>query len=147
MVKLFSKVRCRAYLKPAKDGVHIAMYDEYGSLITDNHMNSYHGKALALKFDQEKMEDVEIADLSEFCGETVEKTYRKRVEEDFTGVVVGYRQVKTKGIIGTDWNDSSHGGDFGYCFKQTTEAPKVAIVFFKNNSKRYVLPDDMEELE
>ena len=147
MNKLFVKVRCRAYMKKIKDGVCIVMYNPDGTVCTEKDMKSYHGKAVAIKTDYEKMEDVEVADLSEFCGESVEKVYRERAEETFTGVVVGYTTLKCKGRIGTDWNDNPYGGDFGYCFKDTTWAPKVAVVYFKNNCKRYVLLDDMEELE
>lgn len=147
MNKLFVKVRCRAYMKKIKDGVFIVMYNPDGTVCQDKFMKSYNGKAVAYKTDYKKMEDGEIADLSEFCGESVEKVYRERTEETFTGVVVGYTTLKCKGLIGTDWNDSPYGGDFGYCFKNTTWAPKVAVVYFKNNCKRYVLPEDMEELD
>lgn len=147
MNKLFVKVRCRAYMKKIKDGVFIVMYNPDGTVCQDKFMKSYNGKAVAYKTDYEKMEDGEIADLSEFCGESVEKVYRERTEETFTGVVVGYTTLKCKGQIGTGWNDSPYGCDFGYCFKNTTWAPKVAVVYFKNNCKRYVLPEDMEELD
>ena len=145
--KLFVKVRCRAYMKMAKDGVFIVMYNPDGTVCEDRLMKSYNGKAVAMKRNFENGDDIEVEDLSEFCGQCVEKTYRERVEADFIGVVVGYTTIKANGLIGTDWNDSPYGGDFGYCFKNTTLAPKVAVVYFKNNCKRYVLLEDMEVLD
>lgn len=145
--RIFIKVRCRAYMKKVKDGVCIVMYNPDGTVCTERYMRSYHGKAVAIRTDYEKMQDVEIADLSEFCGESVEKVYRERTEETFTGFVVGYTTLKCKGTIGTDWIDSPYGGDFGFCFKYTTWQPEVAVVYFKNNCKRYVLPEDIEIIE
>lgn len=144
--RLFSMVRCRAYMMKAKDTVHIEMFEKDGTRVDGKVVRSYGCKAYAYKLDPKTYEGVEIADLSEFCGQSVEKTYRVRKEELFTGCVVGYTRLKVKGIIGTDWNDSPYGGDFGFCFKQTTENPKAAVVYFKNNSKRYVLLDDLEPI-
>ena len=148
--RLFSIVRCRAYLRKVKDGVYIQMFNPDGTFYDGRFMNQYDGKAIAYKtdYDSDDFEnrDEEIADLSEFCGQTVEKVYRERIEEDFTGCVVGYTTVKVKGVIGTDWNDNPYGGDFGHCFKRATVVPKVGVVYFKNNCKRYVLLDDMEEI-
>ena len=130
--KLFVKVRCRAYMKMAKDGVFIVMYNPDGTVCEDRLMKSYKGKAVAMKRNFENGDDIEVEDLSEFCGQCV---------------VVGYTTIKANGLMGTDWNDSTYGGDFGYCFKNTTWAPKVAVVYFKNNCKRYVLLEDMEVLD
>lgn len=151
MNKLFVKVRCRAYMKKIKDGVYIQGFNSDGTMIM-NGRNRFtitdklvaYGRGPNWETD---FRDVELKDLSSCEGEAVTKRYRERIEEDFTGIVVGYTTLKCEGLIGTDWNDDEYGGDFGYCFKQTTYAPKVAVVYFKNNCKRYVLLDDMEELE
>lgn len=144
--RIFIKVRCRAYMKKANDGVCIVMYNPDGTVCTEKCMRSYHGRAVAVGPVDENFQNVEIADLSEFCGQCVEKVYRERVEDSFTGFIVGYTTLKCKGMIGTDWNDSPYG-DFGYCFKNTTWQPEVAVVYFKNNCKRYVLPEDIEIIE
>lgn len=144
--KLFSKVRCKAYMAKANDSVRIELYDRDGNLITSNNVRDYKATATAYRYDPDKNEEVEIAGLSAFCGEGVEKTYRERKEDEFTGILVGYTTVKCKGIIGTDWNSDEHY-DYGYCFKSTTYAPKLGVVYFKNNCKRYVLPEDMTEIE
>lgn len=145
-MKLFKEVRCKAYLKKAHDTVRIQLYNKDGSFCYDKYVTDYEAKAIAYKFDPEKNEEVEIADLSEFCGESVKKTYRERVEEEFTGVVVGYTRIKMTGWIGTDWSDNPYEQEHGFCFKTISEYPKVAVVYFKNNCKRYVLLEDMEYL-
>ena len=142
--KLFTKVKCVAYMKKIKDGVHIVMYEPDGTETEGKDMKSYSGRAVAVKYDEKRGENVEIKDLSDFCGDSVKKVYRERCEEIFKGVVVGYTTIKIAGIIGTDWICEDYGGH-GYCFKQVTDASKVAVVYFKNNCKRYVLLDDLQE--
>lgn len=142
-IPLFTRVRCDAYLKRVKDGVHIVQYNSDGTLNTDKITRGHSGKAIAYKMD-DHYNDVEIADLSGYCGECVDKTYRQRVEDKFIGFVVGYTRINVKGIIGTQWADDPLFAKYGYCYKQITERPKVAVVYFKNNCKRYVLTEDME---
>lgn len=147
--RLFSMVHCRAYLRKVKDGVHIDMYNLDGSTYSGRFVQNHDQvKAIACKSNPDDPIGgyMEIADLSEFCGQAVEKVYRERIEENFTGCVVGYTTVKVKGLLGTDWNDDPYSGDFGFCFKETTEAPKVAVVYFKNNCKRLVPLNDLEEI-
>lgn len=145
-MKIFKKVRCKAYLKKINDSVHIFMTDKNGDVISSSYVSDVFGiTAKAYKFDKTKNDFVEIADLSGFEGEGVEKVYRERVEETFNGVIVGVTEVNVRGIIGTDWYEDEHR-EFGFCFKNITEHPKVAVVYFKNNMKRYVLLDDIEYL-
>jgi len=143
--KLFSYVKCVAYLKKIRDGVHIILSNPDGSSCESNYACSPNCKAIAIRYDSEKGENVEIKDLSDFDGSCVKKVYRKRIETEFKGVVVGYTTVKMSGIIGTDWKESHYGEDYGYCYKQAVDVPKVAVVYFKNNCKRYVLLDDLEQ--
>lgn len=143
--KLFTMVQCSAYLKKSNDDVHIIMYEPDGMPTEGKIMRSHDGKAVAIKYDAKKGEDVVIKDLSDFCGEGVKKVYRERCEENFKGVVVGYTHIKVAGIIGTDWTSGVYR-DHGYCFKQITDAPKVAVVYFKNNCKRYVLLNDLQPI-
>lgn len=136
-IKLFSHVKCKAYMEKARDGVSIQMCD--AGL---DHPQT----AKAVRYNDETHEYDEIADLSGFDGSSVEKTYMQRVEAEFNGFVVGYRKLKVRGRIGTDWNDGPYGNEYGYCFKYVTDRPTVAVVYYKNNCKRYVLPEDMEEI-
>ena len=145
-MKLFTKVKCKAYLKKISDGIFIQYFNEDGTINSDKYVKDYYTKAIARKLlDDGSCKN--IADLSEFCGECVEKTYRERIETEFVGFVVGFTKIKTKGQIGTDWYSDIYGSsDYGYCWKTTTEYAKVGVVYFKNNVKRYVLLEDMEEI-
>lgn len=146
-MKLFDRVHCKGYMKVVKDGVRIQLYNADGSFCREKTVRDINSKAIAYKSDYDKWGrpcDSELADLSDFDGQSVEKTYRERVESSFDGVLVGITRVKVKGIIGTDWNVPPFGSEFGFCFKEITENPKVGVVYFKNNCKRYVLLDDIE---
>lgn len=146
MVKLFTKVHCKAYLAKANDTVRIQLFNADGTFCNDKVVSDYKCKAIAYKFDPKKLEDVEIKDLSEFDGDSVKKIYRERKECEFDGVVVGYTIINVKGIIGTTWESDGYYIEYGHCFKEITERAKVAVVYFQNNCKRYVLPEDMEEV-
>jgi hypothetical protein len=143
-IPIFSRVRCRAYLKAVKDGVHLIAYDEDGAFCYETHKPF--ARVIAYQRKPDEIEEKEIKDLSAFEGDGVVKTYRERTEADFSGVVVGYKRVAVKGIIGTDYFDNGFS-EHAYCFKNITESPLAAVVYFKNNCKRYVLPEDMEVSE
>ena len=145
--KLFTMVKCKAYLKKAHDGVFIGFEDAYGTPIFTKAVDNADVKAFAWKLNPDTLINEKIKDLGEWCGDSVEKTYRERIEEEFTGCVVGYTRINVKGRIGTDWECDPYYGEYGHCFKEITECPKVAVVYFKNNAKRYVLPEDMEEVK
>lgn len=146
MVKLFTKVHCKAYMAKAHDTVRIQLFNEDSSFCTKKTVDNYKCKAIAYKFDPEKGKEIEIKDLSEFDGDSVKKIYRERKECEFDGVVVGYTIINVKGIIGTTWESDGYYIEYGHCFKEITERAKVAVVYFQNNCKRYVLPEDMEEV-
>ena len=144
MAEIFKKVHCRAYMKKAHDGIFIGFEDEYGTPVETKTVDNPDIKAFAWKLNPETFRNEKIKELDEWCGDSVEKTYRERIEEEFDGFVVGYTRIKVKGRIGTDWEDHPYYGEYGHCFKTIEEYPKVAVVYFKNNSKRYVLPEDLE---
>lgn len=146
MIKIFTKVHCRAYLGKANDSVHIAFFKENGEPIFDERVKDTSARAYALKLNEDTCENVVIKDLSEFDGDGVEKVYRERIECEFDGFLVGYRRLNVKGTIGTDWYEDDYRS-YGYCFRNITDRPKVGVVYFKNNCKRFVLPEDMEEVE
>ena len=142
--KLFSMVKCRAYLRQVHDGVCIILLSrkEVEELYGVSELKKHPlGMARAMIPEGEK-------DLSDFEGEGVEKTYRIRTEKEFRGCVVGYDKVDVKGIIGTDTAEYYREDGYeekGYVFKKITEQPEVAIVYYGNNRKRYVLLEDIEE--
>lgn len=137
-MKIFTKVHCKGYLKKTSDGVHIRIYDKLGNP-SQSRRDWY--SAFGYK------NDTQLADLSGWCGESVEKEYRIRVDKSFNGFLVGYTRVNIKGEIGTDLTYDFRGEENRIVFKEITHKPKVAVVFFKNNCKRYVLLEDLEEYE
>lgn len=151
-MNIFQKVKCKAYMAKAHDTVRIQLFNADGTCCDAKTVDDYEAKAIAYKYDPGKLEEVEIKDLSEFDGDSVEKVYRKRIEEDFCGMLVGFTKINVKGRIGTDWEcipDCGFGSyrEYGHCFKEITERQKVGVVYFKNNCKRYVLTEDMESIE
>lgn len=144
-IKLFAKVHCKAYMAKIRDTVHIQLYEYGKEVLKADTVNDYNSKAIAYRYDEDRNEEVQIANLSEFDGGSVEKTYYERTEAEFDGVLVGYVRLNVKSLIGTDWYEDEHRS-YGYCFKKVTEKPKVGIVYFRNNSRRYVLVEDLEEI-
>lgn len=146
--KIFCKVKCKAYLKKSEDNTCIVMYDRHGMPIEGKTTRDPESKAFATWhiYKDGKWKTKESDDLG-FEGNTVPKRYRDRVEEDFTGFLVGFTHIRTEGRIGTDWECDPYSGEFGHCIQCDVKYPRVAVVYFKNNAKRYVLPEDMEYCE
>lgn len=155
-MKIFQKVHCVAYLKKYSDGVHLecSKMCEVGSSFkmeqhVDGNLWSEPINVIAVKdeYKDGKWTQTEIADLSNFEGESVEKQYRVRVEEEFDGFLVGITHITTNGRIGTDMSHRlcNMAGDMAevYHLTKETEQKKVGVVYFKNNAKRYVLLADM----
>lgn len=143
-MKIFQKVHCKGYLEKFSDGVCL-MCEQNNTLTEANHWDEPI-TVKAMKFDSEKGKTEEIADLSEFCGECVTKQYRRRIEAEFDGFLVGVTNVITSGKIGTDFDCHPYYGDIYHLTKETKKE-KVGVVYFKNNAKRYVLLDDIFEGE
>lgn len=144
--KIFQKVHCKAYMKRIYDGVRIQFFNPDGTFCYDRAVTDYKVRAVAYRPSEDSSQEEEIADLSEFCGESVLKTYRERTECEFDGFLVGFTRILSTARIGTDWMDEPYGREYGFCFKHVEDYPKVGVVYFKNNMKRYVLPEDMEEI-
>ena len=152
-MKIFQKVHCMAYLKKHSDGVALSCYvvDRSGAFEMPAQGSSWKEpiKVIATKTEYKdgKWTQEDIADLSEFEGESVDKQYRVRVEEEFDGFLVGMTNIVTTGQIGTDMTMHPYNmdGDLEeiYHLTKTTNKEKVGVVYFKNNAKRYVLPEDM----
>lgn len=139
-MNIFQKVHCKAYLKKVRDGVYIQLFNPDGTFCHEDTITDFESKAIAYKGDEV------LKDLSDFSGDCVEKTYRERVETEFDGILVGITHVDVKGLIGTDCGSNAIGREYGYCSKEIKERPKVGVVYFKNNAKRYVLLSDITEV-
>ncbi len=142
---LFSRVKCRAYLRKAHDGIQIEIREQDGTVVSPEIVTEPLS-AYAVRYIHPLKKPEIIADLSSWDGGSVKKTYRERVEAEFTGVVVGYKRVDRSGNIGTDWETPPYGKEYGHLFKEVNDRPKVGVVYYRNNGKRYVLVDDMEEI-
>lgn len=142
-IKLFSMVKCHGYMEEAKDGITINLYDENGAPCGAESAVT----AVATRWGDGKREREEFADLSEFSGQTVEKTYYKRKEEEFIGCLVGYKRIVATGMIGTGTYENFGQKDVNCCIKKPKWNPKVGVVYYKNNAKRYVLEEDMEVMD
>ena len=153
-MNIFQKVHCRAYLQKYSDGVALrcSIIDKSGFFEMPADGNSWKNpiKVIATKSEYRdgKWTESTIADLSNFEGESVEKQYRIRVEEEFDGFLVGITHLVTTGRIGTAMTmyPCDMNGNFEdiYHLTKTTKKEKVGVVYFKNNAKRYVLLEDME---
>ena len=152
-MKIFHKVHCKAYLKKQSDGVALVCQKpvgDFGYMPAEG--NAWYDPikvtATKLEYKNGRWETKEIADLSNFEGESVNKCYRTRVEEEFDGFLVGITYIVTTGSIGTDMTMHPYNmsGDLEevYHLTKNTNKEKVGVVYFKNNAKRYVLLDDME---
>lgn len=141
--KIFQKVHCKAYMKRIYDGVHIQFFNSDGTFCYDRTVTDYKARAVAYRPSADSSQEEEIADLSEFDGSSVLKTYRERTECEFDGFLVGFTRIVATARIGTDWSDPLYGEEYGYCFKNVEDFPKVGVVYFKNNAKRYVLEEDI----
>ena len=147
-IKIFYKVKCHAYLKEVNDGVHIEVFKSDGSFYRDNEVKPTRFTSneilMAYGIDPDTKMSRELKDLSSCEGDSVKKVYRRRTKAEFKGVLVGYTPLSCEAEIGTDTGYLSDGSGYGYCFKLITSSPTVGVVYFKNNAKRYVLPEDME---
>ena len=154
-MKIFQKVHCKAYLQKHHDGVFLECWEEKGNedFVMRHPAEGNRWKepirviAIKTEYTSKGYETKEIADLSGFEGETVEKQYRIRVEEDFDGFLVGITSITVTGRIGTDMTMYPYNMDGGleevYHLTKETDKQKVGVVYFKNNAKRYVLLEDM----
>lgn len=145
---IFTKVHCTGYLRKAHDGICMVAYNKHGLPVRD--LNDAK-KILAVKMnlDDSGYNNQEIlADLSECVGDSVHKVYRERVAEEYDGFLVGYTRINCEGEIGTDMDYSLTDTDgnveeYYHFFKRVTYKPKVGVVYYRNNSKRYVLAEDI----
>lgn len=159
-MKIFKKVHCKAYLQKYHDGVRLETWVKrncgyFGDTLEPASGNRWSDpiivKAMKGEYTPDGWKDREIADLSDFEGNAVPKEYRKRVEEEFDGFIVGFTNIVVSGWIGTDTSSEVYdlNGNLRQVFHLTkrTSTEKVAVVYFKNNAKRYVPIGDMEIIE
>lgn len=152
-MKIFQKVHCRGYLKKESDGVVLecSVNGQPSSVSCWDVDENVKVIAKRYYYEGDGWKEETLADLSNFEGDSVEKTYRHRVEEKFDGFLVGFTKIIVSGRIGTDYDEEHiYAGEYGehhryyhHLFKERNYE-KVGVVYFKNNVKRYVKLEDME---
>lgn len=125
---LFKKVNCNSFLKKVWDGKFIQIYK--GEYDEASYCNS-------------NDPDNEIT--SECCGELdFLKTYYKETHRNFTGFVVGIKDIVVTGYLVAETIFDFRGCEYLKVYKQPKETIKCAIVYYGNNRKRYVPRESIE---
>ncbi|WP_317399727.1 hypothetical protein [Anaerotruncus colihominis] len=126
-------VRCHGYLKPTQDGRII-------ELLKDGDGRVIGAQYLGIGEDVPDSCDCEGA--LEFL-----KTYYAAVEKEFTGVLVGWREVVESAWLYADTDYRYDGSEFIHCGKQVRDRELCGIVYFRSGQKRYVPLRFIEEIE
>lgn len=126
-------VRCHGYLRPVQDGRII-------ELLKDDRGNTIGAQYLGIGEDVPEKCDCEGA--LEFL-----KTYYVLDDKEFTGVLVGKREVVVSAWLYADTGCHYNGSEFVHCGKQTKDSELCGIVYFRSGQKRYVPIRFIEEIE
>lgn len=126
----FRKVKCHSYLKKIKDGRHlIPKVDSKGAIVSVDYFG----------------EGDDVPDKCECVGEyEFLKTYYKREEMDFEGVLVGTKTIITDGWLFADVAYDPFANDYIYVSKAPNTKIVCGVVYYQNNRKRYVPLVDIE---
>lgn len=129
-MKLFDKCQCKGFYKPVHDGIWISLDEDN---LKANKCNS------ALNEDGVEEYDVDYA----------EKTYYEYVQSNFSGVIVGFKDLVIKGYLDVIYEDECDVGvgvipEKFYVAKRPKEIVKCAIVYYANNMKHYVPIGDIK---
>lgn len=130
-MNLFDKIRCKGFYKPVHDGVWIELDND--SLKANKCNSSLTGDAV-----------------EEYNVDCVEKTYYEHVQSNFSGVIVGFKNLVIKGYLDVNYEDECDVGvdvipEKFYVSKRPKETVKCAIVYYANNMKHYVPIEDIEK--
>lgn len=125
---LFKKVKCSSFLKKVWDGKFIQVYK--GELDSASYCDS---------------NDPENEIESDCCGEyDFLKTYYEKKQRNFTGFVVGIKDIVVTGYLVADTDSCPYNGEHLKIYKHPKEIIKCAIVYYGNNRKRYVPLENIE---
>lgn len=127
--KLFDKVKCKGFYKPHRDGLYIELDKENLTATL---------KTSAFNVVEEDVEEAE-------------KTYFKHVPQNFSGVVVGYKDLVIVGYLDVLYDDAIDTGigtipEKYYIAKRPKDVVKCAIVYYADNKKHYVPLEDIVEI-
>lgn len=132
-VPFWKPVRCHGYLKPTQDGRII-------ELLTDGDGRVIGAQYLGIGEDVPDSCDCEGA--LDFL-----KTYFALEEKEFSGVLVGKRDVVVSAWLYADTGCRYDGREFIYCGKQVKDREMCGIVYFRPGQKRFVPLSLIEEIE
>nr|DAH12924.1 MAG TPA: hypothetical protein [Caudoviricetes sp.] len=134
-MKLFDKVKCKGFYKPFKDGRWL--YLDRETLTADAMDNN--------------LADGNNDGTVEKNVEYIEKTYYQHVDKNFSGVIVGYKDIVVTGYLDAVYEEGCDVGigitpDAFYVSKRAKETVKCAVVYYANNMKHYVPLEDVLEV-
>lgn len=133
-MNLFDKVKCKGFYKKINDGIWVHL-DK--TTLTAYAMNSN-----LVDFDNDGTMEADI--------DYVEKNYYEHVKGNFSGVIVGFKDLVIKGYLDVIYQDEVDVGlgvipEKFYVAKRAKEVVKCAIVYYANNMKHFVPLDDIEQ--
>lgn len=133
-MNLFDKVKCKGFYKKVKDGIWVHL-DK--TTLTAYAMNS-------------NLIDIDNDGTMEADIDCVEKTYYEHVKGNFSGVIVGFKDLVIKGYLDVNYQDAVDVGvgtipEKFYVDKRPKQVVKCAIVYYANNMKHFVPITDIEE--
>lgn len=120
---MFKVVECAGYMQKLHDGRYIAQEDGEYWLCDNNRPGEKPGEIWQKK--------------AEF-DEELKKTYYRRKETAFAGVVIGMRMVTVSGVLYVDFADTPDGREIPYIQKEAKEQTKCAVVAYGMNKTRLV---------
>lgn len=134
-MKLFDTVKCKGFYKPFTDGKWL--YLDRETLTADAMDNN--------------LADGSNDGTVEKDVEYIEKTYYQHVDKNFSGVIVGYKDIVVTGYLDAVYEEGCDVGigitpDAFYVSKRAKETVKCAIVYYANNMKHYVPLEDVLEV-
>lgn len=134
-MNLFCKVKCKGFYTPFKDGKWLSLDRK---MFTADAMDM-------------NLVDMDNDGTAEKNVECIEKTYFKHVEKNFTGVIVGYKDIVVNGYLDAVYQEKCYVGvgtipESFYVSKRAKKIVKCAVVYYANNMKHYVPLEDVLEV-
>lgn len=132
-MKLFDKVKCKGFYSKVYDGTYIFLDKEN---LKAAHMNS---------------NATETNCIVEEEVDRVEKTYYKYVSKNFSGLIVGFKDLIVKGYLDVIYHDAVDVGigvlpEQFFVDKTAKDIVKCAVVYYANNKKHYVPLEDIKKV-
>lgn len=125
-IKLFDKVECHGFMR--------WVGPEWKLVITDEYNFKGHFHSTTWKNGKYHNEDIEV----NFEDEYRENTYYEFKEQEFAGIVVGFKDITTKSRIYAVTDDYPDGRQSAGCYKVSIGREPCALVAYGDNRKHIV---------